>query len=191
MFPSNPKSATELLQAFVSGKQAEPAIDVEADVLYLFDDYQMRLLRYALSFGLSLEDGQDVIQETFLSLFRHLQDGKPRENLPGWLFRVTHNLALKRRVKFRNEVSLFDPVCERDAEFPDGALTPEEQILLSERQSRLHACLRALPEMDRRCVLLRAEGLRYRDIASVLGISLGSVASSLAKSFARMERMER
>jgi RNA polymerase sigma-70 factor (ECF subfamily) len=57
------------------------------------------LLRYLSSFGVSVPDGEELIQESFLSLFKHLRAGKPRENLRGWLFRVTHNLALKERYR--------------------------------------------------------------------------------------------
>ena len=48
--------------------------------------------------------------------------------------------------------------------------------------------MQALPEQDRTCLALRAEGLRYREIARILGISLGSVADSLAQSFAKLSR---
>jgi RNA polymerase sigma-70 factor (ECF subfamily) len=48
------------------------------------------------------------------------------------------------------------------------------------------AVVRVLPETDRCCLLLRAEGLRYRDIARALGISLGAVSLSLGRSLARL-----
>jgi len=51
--------------------------------------------------------------------------------------------------------------------------------------------IRALPPRDRRCLLLRAEGLRYRDIADTLGMSLGGVAKSLARSIARLVHVDR
>ena len=73
---------------------------------------------------------------------------------------------------------------------PDPAENPEEQLLSSQRLRRLQAVLRALPEQDQCCLSLRAEGLRYRDIAAVLGISLGSVASSLERSLARLARAD-
>ena len=50
----------------------------------------------------------------------------------------------------------------------------------------MRAVLRAMPERDRQCVYLRAEGLRYREIANVLGMSLGGVAKSLARAIARL-----
>jgi RNA polymerase sigma-70 factor (ECF subfamily) len=71
-----------------------------------------------------------------------------------------------------------------------GGLTstsnPEQQLASRQRQQRLLAVFRALPERDRRCLSLRAEGLRYREIADALGISLGAVAKSLARSMTRM-----
>lgn len=54
----------------------------------------------------------------------------------------------------------------------------------------LLAVVRALPELDQWCLSLRAEGLRYREIAGVLGISLGAVANSLEKSLFRLTRAE-
>ena len=46
----------------------------------------------------------------------------------------------------------------------------------------------ALPEQDRQCLFLRSEGLRYREIGTVLGMSLGAVSQSLARSLARISR---
>ncbi len=65
--------------------------------------------------------------------------------------------------------------------------SPEEHLLFCERQMRLGSVYRALPERDRWCLQLRAEGLRYRDIGQIVGISLGSVANSIAGSMRRLE----
>src|SRR4051812_43360141 len=66
-------------------------------VTTLFEQFRNPLLRYLLALGMLIHDGEEVIQEVFLALFQHLQQGKPRTNLRGWTFRVAHNLALKRR----------------------------------------------------------------------------------------------
>jgi RNA polymerase sigma-70 factor, ECF subfamily len=70
----------------------------------------------------------------------------------------------------------------------DSALNPEQQAAAAQRQTCLESIVRALPEQDRWCLALRAEGLRYREIAEVLGISLGSVSGSLARSLGRLVR---
>ena len=180
---------------------AQPAADrkdaLRNEVLELFDELRDRLLRYAMSFGLSIQDGEDILQETFLALFHHLQNGRSRENLPGWAYRTTHNLALKRRAALHTELRRTNQPVGCDAEandviaaYSDDAPGPEEQLLFRERQQRLQAVLRALPENDQVCLRLRAEGCRYREIASIVGISLGSVAASLARSFERLRRMD-
>ncbi|MEQ1912978.1 MAG: sigma-70 family RNA polymerase sigma factor [Vicinamibacterales bacterium] len=164
-------------------------IDVEREVLGLFDDYQRPLLRYVASFGLSRQEAEDVVQEVFLSLFRHLLLGRSRSNLPGWLFQVAHNIALKQRRRRRHWWSLLTDASTADDRV-DPAANPEDRLTETEEQHRLQRVLRALPERDRQCVLLRAEGLKYRDIAAALGISLGAVAKSMARAVDRFKHVD-
>jgi len=162
----------------------------EVEVVELFEELRDGLLRYLVVLGLSAHDGEEIIQESFLLLFQHSQRGKPRQNLRGWVFRVARNLALKQR--FANQRQL------RLVEFDEALLTqhacrnpnPEEQLQNSLRQKRLLAVVRALPEQDQSCLVMRAEGLRYREIAEAMGISLGSVAASLARSLAKLGRAD-
>jgi len=73
----------------------------------------------------------------------------------------------------------------------DPAPNPEDQAANSETQRQLLAVVQSLPEQDRRCLVLRAEGLRYREIAEVLNMSLGGVSLSLVRSLARLARRAR
>jgi RNA polymerase sigma-70 factor (ECF subfamily) len=160
--------------------------DIQEDVLRLFDECGPRVCRYVRSFGLPADAAEDVAQEVFLSLFRHLLLGRPRGNLRGWIFRVGHHLALKQRekaaIRQRREAGLEDA-----ADVPgDPAADPERQLADEQRRRRLQSIVRALPERDRRCLYLRAEGLRYREIAGALQISLGAVAKSLARATGRL-----
>jgi RNA polymerase sigma-70 factor (ECF subfamily) len=72
----------------------------------------------------------------------------------------------------------------------DPSPDPEEQLSSAQRRHRLLAVVHALPEMDQGCLRLRAEGLRYREIAAVLGMSLGAVSISLTRSLARLIRAD-
>jgi RNA polymerase sigma-70 factor, ECF subfamily len=169
-----------------TGSSAEPS-EIEREVIDLFEQFRNPLLRYVISLGLSVHDGEEIIQEVFMALFRHLQLGKSRRNLRGWVFRVAHNLALKQQLVNRRAQATLDSdeaVAHRQ---PDTSPNPEEQASSSQRLERMQAVLRALPEQDRCCLSLRAEGLRYREIAAALGISLGAVSIALTRSLARME----
>ena len=165
---------------------AHKKLAYQEEVIHLFDLFRNPLLRYVISLGLSRHDGEEIIQEVFLALFRHLQSGKSRHNLRGWMFRVAHNLALKQRAANKKAQTMLDGDEAASARQPDTAPNPEEQAADHQRWRRMQAVLRALPEQDRYCLHLRAEGLRYREIAATLGISLGSVSIALARSLARM-----
>jgi len=160
---------------------------LEDEVTALFDQFRDRLLRYLLSFGLPVEDAEEILQEIFLSLFRQFLGRKPCDHPRGWLFRVAHNLALRRRERNRRpEEGLAN---ELAGEGPaDPAPGPEEQLIFRQTQRRLLAVWQVLPEQDRHCLTLRAEGVRYREIAQILGMSLGAVSQSLTRSLARLAR---
>jgi RNA polymerase sigma-70 factor (ECF subfamily) len=175
------------LPANLIGYGAESTASTHDDVLVLFDECARGLRRYVASFGLTTEVTEDVVQEVFLQLFRHLRLERSRANLRGWIFRVGHNLALKQRAKTARrhrwegtwDVTLVERVI-------DPAASPEQQLADGRRVRRLRAVVRALPERDRHCLFLRAEGLRYRDIARTLDLSLGGVAKSLARTMTRL-----
>jgi RNA polymerase sigma-70 factor (ECF subfamily) len=82
---------------------------------------------------------------------------------------------------------LAETVAARVGVGPD----PEQALADRQRWQRWRVVVRALPERDRRCLALRAEGFRYREIARVLGVSLGSVAKSMSRAIARLAQAER
>jgi RNA polymerase sigma-70 factor, ECF subfamily len=180
----------ELVNELPSSSSASPEVlvrsDVERAVIMFFDQLRDPVVRYVLSFGLSVHDAEEVTQEVFLALFGHLQKGKSRRNLRGWIFRVAHNLALKRRGTNQRSQNQMDPDRTIAENQLDSSPNPEEQLLSAQRQRRLLAVLNVLPEEDQCCLRLRAQGLRYREIARVLGISLGAVSISLTRSLGRL-----
>jgi RNA polymerase sigma-70 factor, ECF subfamily len=191
MLMSWPDSAhAQPLPVVIGSQDCAPSSEIELEVMALFDQFRKRLLAYVLAFGIGGHDGEEVVQEVFLLLFRHLQMGKSRRNLRGWIFRVAHNLALKQRYadqrqrdRTAQEATFTEP--QRDA-----SPNPEEQVLSAQRRRRLLGVISALPEQDQCCLRLRAEGLRYREIAQVVGISLGGVSISLTRSLARLMRAD-
>src|SRR5271154_4973189 len=186
--PSNP-TAVNTLRPLPSASEETIGRggSTEEQVVALFDQFRDRLLGYLLCFGLTIPDGEEVIQEVFLSLFKHLRRGKSRDNLRGWLFRVAHNQALKRRSRNHRNLETLGETGAEDLAV-DPAPTPEEQVADGQTRKRLLAVFQALPEQDRRCLALRAEGLRYREIARILDMSLGAVSISLARSLSRIAR---
>jgi RNA polymerase sigma-70 factor, ECF subfamily len=186
------QSAYRVLALPISNKKGATPVapmPIEEEIIGLFDELRDSLFRYSLAFRISPHDCEDVIQEVFLALFKHLLQGGSRRNLRGWIFRVTHNLALKRCYDTRRwqQEPLDSTWAEQQA---DPAVNAEQQLVLNERQSRLVSVFDALPDEDRHCLRLRAEGLSYREIGGILGISLGSVSQYLTRALARLARAD-
>ncbi len=161
---------------------------VEENVIGLFDELRIPLLRYLSGFPLTPQDSEDVIQEVFLALFQSLRNGKSHQNVRGWLFRAAHNLALKKYQRSRKDNENTGPLIAVEERVADPAPNPEDQFAFNQTQKRLLSVVRAMPEQNRWCLYLRAEGLRYREIAEVLDISLGSVSLYLERSLAHIAR---
>lgn len=183
-------AAAAAMVTLFSGQASEPMpSQIGDEVVELFEQFRTPLLRYLMTLGLNVQDGEEVIQEVFLALFQHLKKGKRGDNLRGWIFRVAHNLALK---QFRSTKSKIErasvPIDEVQGEFVSPAAAPEERLEQARLEQRIQAVIQALPEQDRQCLYLRAEGLRYREIAEALGVSLGSVANSLERAIGKLSR---
>src|SRR5271169_6142129 len=67
------------------------------EVTALYRELRKPLLRYLVCLGLSTDEAQDVVQDAFLTLHRHLASGGSQENIRGWVFRVAHNRARNRQ----------------------------------------------------------------------------------------------
>src|SRR5271170_4298269 len=175
--------------AATATSSAKPS-EIECEVMNLFDQFRNPLLHYVVAFGVPVHDAEEIAQEVFLSLFRHLQLRRSRKNLRGWIFRVAHNLALKQRYANQKSRSRLAGDAIIADELSDPSPNPEEQLSSAQRRERLLAVVSALPETDQGCLRLRAEGLRYREIAAILGMSLGAVSISLTRSLARLTRAD-
>ena len=150
-------------------------VTVQQSLAETFTELQEPVCRYLLALGLDASQAEEILQETFLRLCRHLKSGRPRDNLRGWVFRVAHNLAQDERRRRRRRPT--EPLEQESmGASADAAATPEQRVIQRERATRLAAALDRLPARQRESLHLRAEGLRYREIAGVLGASISSVA---------------
>jgi RNA polymerase sigma-70 factor (ECF subfamily) len=190
MLQHPPESTLPPGRPLVEAEAASPSTK-EEKIVRLFDELRVPLLRYLSGFPLTLPDSEDVIQEAFLSLFQQLRSGKSHQNVRGWLFRAAHNLALKKHQRSRNHIEKTGSLIAVEELMIDPAMNPEDELAFNQTQKRLMSVVRALPEQHRWCLYLRAEGLRYREIAEIVGMSLGAVSISLERSLAHIGRAAR
>jgi RNA polymerase sigma-70 factor (ECF subfamily) len=157
------------------------------EVVELYDRLRPSLYQYLICLGLKPHDSDDVIQETFLRLFRFQDSGGTVSNPRSWIFRVAHNLSLDiqkaghRLISYTNEDETQLAIARRNP-----GLNPEEVFLQKEQLARLDAALDQLSVRQRHFVHLRAEGLRYREIAEVLGTTVSTVNEGLRRAIVRI-----
>jgi RNA polymerase sigma-70 factor (ECF subfamily) len=154
----------------------------EGEATALYRELRKPLVRYLRCLGLSSDEAQDVVQDAFVSLQRHLAAGGSQENIRSWLYRVAHNQARNRQTSYDRRFSA--PLGELDT-MSDEA-TPERVVLEKEKFRRLGEAIRLLSERERECLLLRGGGLRYREIGEVLGIPTSTVGDTVERAIKKL-----
>ena len=166
---------------------------VQKHVLATFESLHKPLVRYLLWMRVRPDRIEDIVQEAFMRLHDHLKSHKLSEsNLQGWVWKVTHNLALKQFMNEVREDSFVRLDLTADYTFPalkDPKPSPEETLCLDEKQKRALRALRDLTERERQCLHLRSEGLGYREIGEVLGIGRSTVADTLQRAIGILQRI--
>lgn len=143
----------------------------------LFDAHGAALYRFAAVLVRHHQDAEDVVQETFLKLMRHLETGGDTSNVRGWLFTVAAHAARDRQ-RWRLRWTAWLP--SHDTAVSPSSLDDEDGRLRAAR-----AALGRLPARDRLLLALRAQGLSYRDIATAAAIQPASVGRLLARAVER------
>lgn len=136
-----------------------------------------RVYRLAYRLSGNQHDAEDLTQETFIRVFRSVQNYQPG-TFEGWLHRITTNLFLdmvRRRGRIRMEA-----LPEDYDRVPADQPTPEQIYHDSRLGADLQAALDSLPPEFRAAVVLcDIEGLSYEEIGATLGVKLGTVRSRI------------
>jgi RNA polymerase sigma-70 factor (ECF subfamily) len=174
--------AALVLDAVLDRAREDPKPEARQATSAMFRDLRDPLSRYLLYAGTPRTDVEEIVQDTFLKLYQHLVAGGSRTNLRGWIFRVAHNLASNER-KRRRRVESRDTEKQFGGVTADPALSAEQQLLQNEKVNRFRSAVMRLPRIQQLCISLRSEGLKYREIAEILGIGVTTVADYLRQAF--------
>lgn len=142
--------------------------------------YQDRLCTALLHVCGSADDAEDVAQEAFVQAYVKLASFAGESAFYTWLYRIAFNAAVSRRRRRREETSV-EQAREATGEEPyDDEEPAEERVLREERAVQVQRALALLSDEHRAILVLReVEGCDYDEIASVLGLPVGTVRSRL------------
>jgi RNA polymerase sigma-70 factor (ECF subfamily) len=142
-------------------------------------------------------EAADVVQEIFLKVFRNIAGFKGEAALKTWIFRIAFSEILnrlrwwKRRYRF-STVSIDEDHCGDNGNgyhVSDSRPTPEQVLQSKEQEAAIQQALSKLSSDHRSIIVLRdIEGFSYNEIADVLGVSIGTVKSRLARGRADLKK---
>ena len=146
--------------------------------------YEQKLYNFGRRMCRDESDAEDLVQDTFLNVYRYLKDFRYETKFKNWLYRVAANTALKkrRRSKFALEPELpLEELAEREEvagpeEVPEWARMPLDQLLNEELLGILHQAIWSLPEKYRIVAILRdIEEFSTEETAQILNLSPANV----------------
>jgi RNA polymerase sigma-70 factor (ECF subfamily) len=155
----------------------------------LITRYQQPVYALALRLLTGQSEACDVAQEVFLKVFRNISSFRGQSSLKTWIYRITVNEAHNARRWFfrhrRREIELDGKTGETPAwrdVIADGGRSPYDAAVDREQQVIVEAALERINPIFREAVALRdIAGLSYDEIATVLGVSLGTVKSRILR----------
>jgi RNA polymerase sigma-70 factor (ECF subfamily) len=158
------------------------AMTVHERVEEIYAVERENIYSYLLGFRVPAGRAQELTQDSFLKLYLKMSRGEQIDNPRAWLYRVAHNFALR----FHEREPAFDEL-DPNLSACETALDPEHALIELERRSALLTAIRDLSPQQRNCLHLRVQGLRYREIADVIGISTSAVGEFLRRAVTRLK----
>ncbi|HKI06064.1 MAG TPA: sigma-70 family RNA polymerase sigma factor [Thermoanaerobaculia bacterium] len=189
MAEDDPIKLVELIQA---------GVDVEANASKLFKRFRSKVRSFFLNKHFSPEESDDLTQDVFLRVFKGIDAFRRESRFERWLWEIAGHIYLneirRRRTEKRDarELSLDARVETEDGtgsplNLPSPDASPEDVVIQSERSKNLRAALKGLPDQMRRCCILRYErGLKYKEIADLMKISIETVKAHLHQARKRL-----
>src|SRR5687768_15450078 len=160
-----------------------PGTDAFADEALAFLE---PLYATAMRLTRNRSDAEDLVQDTFVKVFRFSDRYKRGTNLKAWLYTILHNTwRNRRRDASRDHVDVDSERVEEAASLPGGPLaleTPERILLRDTLDADLQAALDELPAAFREAVWLRdVEEFSYAEMAGMLNVPIGTVMSRISR----------
>jgi RNA polymerase sigma-70 factor, ECF subfamily len=170
---------TALVNAYLDGETR--SFDV------LVERYQARLLNFVYRIVGDRERAEDLVQEVFVRVYRHLARFDRSKKFSTWIYTIASNLAKNElRNRSRNPLVLFTSMTkgwedeERPLEFEDPSSRPDDLFRKRHVRELVESSVAQLPVHHREVFMLREiEGRSYEEIAEITHCNLGTVKSRL------------
>jgi len=160
--------------------------ETEMTLAELVKTHQKAIFHWAYDMTGSVEDAEDLVQETFMKVHLALKNFRGESRLTTWLFKIARNTYLDRQKTRRFKMHILErPMpenTENQTSFAQGPIppTPEQKILNDALQEDLDAAIKNLSPLQREVFVLRHyHGFKLREISSILNRTEPTVKTTL------------
>ena len=127
-------------------------------------------------------EAEDLVQETFSKALRAFDSFQPNTNFKAWIFRILRNTFLTSRTGIATSRTVFLEDHPDLLDTTDASPTPEDNLIRLDNQAALHAALEQLqPPLREALLLCDVEEVKYKDIALILDVPIGTVMSRISR----------
>jgi len=149
-----------------------------------YRQYFVRLYRFCFSIVHQKQPAEDIVHDVFMQLWKKREGSPSIRNLEVYLYVSVKNLSLN---YLRNISTHTVDIAERSHEYIQFNADPETLLIHSEAVKKMNAAIRSLPP---RCKLIfkliKEDGLKYKDVATLLDLSIKTVEGQLAIAMRRL-----
>ncbi|MGJ8760336.1 MAG: RNA polymerase sigma factor [Polaribacter sp.] len=151
----------------------------------LFDRYYKKLVDYAFTFTGNLQEAEDIVQQTFITLWTTRKKIDSKKSIKSYLYRITHNSYIDTYRKQKHKESFFDEIKERALR---DRINDHDEII-EQRILKLKIVIDALPDKCKEILQMnKFQGLKYKEIADQLDISVKTVESHMNTAFKKIRK---
>ena len=134
-------------------------------------------------------EAEDLVQEAFSKALRAFDSFQPDTNFKAWIFRILRNTFLTSRTGIAASRTVFLEDIP-DALDTDPGPTPEDTLIRLDNQAALHLALEQLqPQLREVLLLCDVEEIKYKDIAAVLDVPIGTVMSRISRARSTLRQL--
>jgi len=160
---------------------------VTEQVAALYEAHRLAIYRFLAGQGLDNGTAQELTQDVFVKLFVAMEKGTEIQSELSWIYGVASNSAVDYwRREGRPMWVELDATPVLSETLRSAELTPEAAAARSERLRRVAKMMARLPKEQRLGIHLRMQGMRYRAIAEILGVSVSTAAEWLSIAVERL-----
>ncbi|MDO5969398.1 RNA polymerase sigma-70 factor [Flavivirga aquimarina] len=151
----------------------------------LFERYYKKLLDYAVTYTHDLHEAEDIVQQTFITLWKNKLKINTEKSIKSYLYRITYNTYIDTYRKQKRRDAFFNELKEQVLR---ERITEDSEVL-EKRITKLKNTIEKLPEQCKEILYLnKFEGLKYKEISEQLDISIKTVESHMYTAYKKIRK---